>query len=70
MRWGSEDVVNIDDMRKKKDNVINDEILFFNWSADMIFMLMSNVWIVASFLLTVFVYIWIAAELRISWMLL
>ncbi len=43
MRWGSEDVVNIDDIRKKKDNVINDEILFFNWSADMIFMLMSNV---------------------------
>ncbi len=30
MRWDDEDVVNIDNMRKKKDSVINDEIFFFN----------------------------------------
>ncbi len=30
MRWDNEDVVSIDDMRKKKDSVIDDEILFFN----------------------------------------
>ena len=42
MRWDNEDVVNIDNMKKKKDNVINNEILFFNWSANMIFMLMSD----------------------------
>jgi len=43
MRWDDEDVVNIDDIKKRKDSVINNEILFFNWSADIIFMLMSNV---------------------------
>ncbi len=42
MRWDDEDVVNIDDMKKKENNVINNEILFFNWSADMIFILMSD----------------------------
>ncbi len=42
MRWDNKDVVNIDDIRKKKNNVINNEILFFNWLADIIFMLMSN----------------------------
>jgi len=30
MRWDDEDVVSIDDMRKKENNVINDKILFFN----------------------------------------
>ncbi len=30
MRWDDEDVVNIDDMRKKENNVINNKILFFN----------------------------------------
>jgi len=43
MRWNNEDIVSIDDMRKKENNVINNEIFFFNWSADMIFILMSNV---------------------------
>ncbi len=43
MRWDDEDVVNINDIKKRKNNIINDEILFFNWLADMIFMLMSNI---------------------------
>ncbi len=30
MKWDDEDVVNIDDIRKKENNVINNEILFFN----------------------------------------
>jgi len=34
--------VNIDDMGKGEDSVIDDEVLFFDWSADMIFMLMSG----------------------------
>ncbi len=42
MRWDDEDVVNIDDMRKRKDSVINNKIFFFNWSVNMIFMLMSD----------------------------
>ncbi len=42
MRWDDEDVVNIDDMKKREDNIINDEILFFNWSINIIFMLISN----------------------------
>ncbi len=42
MRWDDEDIVSIDDMRKKEDSVINDEIFFFNWLADIIFMLMSD----------------------------
>ncbi len=42
MRWDDEDVVNINDMKKKENNVINNEIFFFNWSANMIFMLMSD----------------------------
>ncbi len=42
MKWDDEDVVNIDDMRKRKNNIINDKILFFNWLTDIIFILMSN----------------------------
>ncbi len=42
MRWDNEDVVNIDDIRKRKDSVINDKIFFFNWSVNIIFMLMNN----------------------------
>ncbi len=30
MKWDSEDIVNIDNIRKKKDSIINDKILFFN----------------------------------------
>jgi len=42
MRWDDENVVNIDDIKKRKDSVINNKILFFNWSVNMIFMLMSD----------------------------
>ncbi len=42
MRWDDEDVVNIDDMKKKKNNIINNKILFFNWLVNIIFILMSN----------------------------
>jgi len=30
MRWDDEDIVSIDDIRKKENNIINNEILFFN----------------------------------------
>ncbi len=43
MKWDSEDIVNIDDIKKRKDSIINNKILFFNWLADIIFMLMNNV---------------------------
>ena len=42
MRWDDEDVVNIDDIKKKENNIINDKILIFNWSVNIIFMLISN----------------------------